>query len=58
MFENSQNRRVFEAAGATDDQDAIVKAQADIALNGANVLFDFAANGAYEEAKLYMTLVR
>ena len=41
-----------------DDQDGIVNAEAVIALNGANVLSDFAANGAYEEAKLYMTLAR
>jgi hypothetical protein len=29
-----------------------------LTLNGANVEFDFAANGVYEQAKLYMTLAR
>jgi len=29
-----------------------------LTLNGASVEFDFAANGVFEQAKLYMTLVR
>ncbi len=29
-----------------------------LTLNGASVEFDFAANGAYEQARLYMTLAR